>query len=254
VIDLHTHILPGLDDGPVTLEGSVAFARAAVADGTQLVAATPHVRDDYPTRADAMLSAVARLRQALADEAIALDVHPGGEIALGRLGELGSDELASFGLAGNPRYLLVEFPYHGWPFDLGARLLELSAAGITPVLAHPERNPDVANQLDRVGSLVEAGVLLQATAASLDGRGGRRVRSVAFELVERGWVHMVASDAHTPAIRQVGLTPAAHAIGDPDLAAWLTEGVPGAIVAGAELPERPAPSPRRRLGWGRRGR
>src|SRR5213080_4939527 len=85
VIDLHTHILPGLDDGARTLEESVAMARSAVADGIRVVAATPHVRDDYPTRAIEMEQGLAQVREALALEGIALEVLPGGEIALDRL-------------------------------------------------------------------------------------------------------------------------------------------------------------------------
>src|SRR5947208_16067343 len=85
VIDLHTHILPGLDDGPRTLEESVSMARAAVADGIRIVAATPHVRSDYPTRVSEMERGVTDLRNALAAQAVALDVLSGGEIALDHL-------------------------------------------------------------------------------------------------------------------------------------------------------------------------
>ncbi len=94
VIDLHTHILPGLDDGARTLEESVAMARSAIADGIRVMAATPHVREDYPTRAAEMERGVGDLRQALAKEGLTLDVRTGGEIALDRLGTLEADELA----------------------------------------------------------------------------------------------------------------------------------------------------------------
>src|SRR5205807_3070985 len=113
VIDLHTHILTRLDDGAQTLAESVSMARAAVADGVRVIAATPHVRADYPTSAAEMERGVAELREALATEGIALEVHTGGEIALDRLGVLDEQELVRFGLASNPNYLLLEFPYSG---------------------------------------------------------------------------------------------------------------------------------------------
>jgi protein-tyrosine phosphatase len=248
VIDLHTHILPGLDDGSQTLEESVEMARSAVADGICVVAATPHVRDDYPTRAAEMERAVDDLREALANEGLRLDVRTGGEIALDRLGTLDSDELARFGLAGNSGYLLVEFPYYGWPLDIGMRVLELSERGITAILAHPERSAEVQAAPDRVRPLVEEGVLVQVTAASLDGRLGRATQRTAFRLLELGLVHLVASDAHAPDVRAVGMSAAVGAVRDATLARWLSVDVPAAIVANEPLLARP-PSRRKRPGW-----
>jgi protein-tyrosine phosphatase len=249
VIDLHTHILPGLDDGPRTLEESVAMARSAVADGIRVVAATPHVREDYPTRAAEMERGVGELRQALATGGLTLDVRTGGEIALDCLGTLEADELARFGLAGNRSYLLIEFPYYGWPLDLGTRVFELHARGIIAILAHPERNAEVQAAPDRLGPLVEQGALFQVTAASLDGRLGRASRRAAFRLLELGLAHLVATDAHAPDLRAVGMTAAVRAVRDVDLARWLTVDVPAAIMADERLPARPA---ERRPRFGRR--
>src|SRR5262245_42432757 len=114
MIDLHSHILRGIDDGARTLEDSVEIARAAVADGITTIAGTPHVRDDWPTDAALMEKRVAELRAELERRNIALDVRRGGEIALDRLGKLSPETLRRFGLGGNPRYLLVETPYYGW--------------------------------------------------------------------------------------------------------------------------------------------
>ncbi|MEP6976772.1 MAG: CpsB/CapC family capsule biosynthesis tyrosine phosphatase [Thermoleophilia bacterium] len=248
MIDLHTHILPGLDDGARTLEESVAMARAAVADGIRIAAATPHVRDDYPTSPSEMERGVAQLREALAVEGVPLEVRTGGEIALDRLGLLGPDELTSFALAGNPAYLLLEFPYYGWPLELETRVFELRARGITAVIAHPERNAEVQAAPERLRRLVEQEALVQLTAASIDGRLGRSTRRTALRLLELGLAHLVASDAHAPEVRAVGMKAAAAAIGDAELARWLTTDVPAAIVDGEELPERRAQRRRRRLG------
>jgi protein-tyrosine phosphatase len=248
VIDLHSHILPGLDDGPGTLDESLELARAAVADGTQVIAGTPHVRDDWPTTADAMEAALDRLRAAVSEAGIPLDVRAGGEVALEHL-SLPVDELRRFGLGGSDTYLLVETPYVGWPLDIGERLFRLRATGFTPVLAHPERNGDVqADPEGRLGPLVAAGTLVQVTAASVDGRLGRRTAAASRRLLELGLAHLIASDAHMPAIRAVGMAGAAEAVGDGDLARWLTHDVPAAIVADAPPPPRPEPRRRKRFG------
>jgi protein-tyrosine phosphatase len=245
VIDLHAHILPGLDDGAQTIEDSVSMARTALADGIVTIAATPHVRDDYPTSADEMERATAEVRRALARDGIELELLTGGEIALDRLGLLDQTALARFTLGGTGSCLLLEFPYYGWPLELETRVFELHAKGFAVVLAHPERNADVQAAPARLERLVERGVLVQLTSSSLDGRLGRASRKAAFELLERGLAHLVASDAHAPDVRAVGMRSAAAAVGDDALARWLTVDVPAAIVSGDDVPERPAEAKRR---------
>jgi protein-tyrosine phosphatase len=246
VIDLHSHILFGLDDGPETVEGSIELARAAVAEGVKTIAATPHVRDDFPTSPEQMEAGVEAVREALREAGVALEVVRGGEVNVGRLGELETDELKRFGLGGNPGYLLVEPPYYGWPLDMGQVLFELRAAGITPVLAHPERNGEVQSRPELVQSLVEAGVLAQLTAASVAGRLGRSARAASFRLLESGCAHLISSDAHSSSFRSMSMQEAVKAVGDRALARWLTEDVPRAIVEGAPLPDRPQLKRRRR--------
>jgi protein-tyrosine phosphatase len=250
VIDLHSHILPGVDDGPVTLEESLDMARAAVADGIEAIAATPHVRDDYPTSPDTMERLVAELREALVADAIPLELLPGGEIALDRLDDLSPDDLRRFGLGGSEAHVLLEFPYVGWPLALEDRVFRLAAEGVRAVIAHPERNGEVQLAPERLEPIVRAGGLVQLTAASLDGRLGQRSRRAGLVLLERGLAHLLASDAHTPDIRGIGMSAAAEAIGDVDLAHWLTVDAPAAIVSGEEIPPRPD-APHRR--WWRRG-
>jgi protein-tyrosine phosphatase len=244
VIDLHSHILPGIDDGARSLDDALGIARAAVADGITTIAATPHVRADYPTRADAMERAVAELRGALAAEGIDLELLPGGEIALDSLDLIDAAELARFGLGGSPTYVLLEFPYEGWPVALPSIVLGLRTRGITPVIAHPERSRAVQADPERLRPVALSGALCQLTAASLDGRLGRRSRDAAFELLERDLAQLVASDAHTPDVRGIGMSGAADAVGDAALAQWLTETVPAAIVAGEPVPAKPAPARR----------
>jgi len=244
VIDLHSHILPGLDDGARSLGDALGMARTAVADGIATIAATPHVRSDFPTSASTMERAVDGLRTAFAEEGIELELLRGGEIALDRLDLISADELARFGLGGNPVYVLLEFPYEGWPVALPSIVLGLRARGVTPVIGHPERSRAVQADPERLRPIVLSGALCQLTTASLDGRLGRRNRDAAFDLLERGLAHLVASDAHMPDIRGIGMSGAADAVDDPALARWLTVTVPAAIVAGEPVPAGPGPARR----------
>jgi protein-tyrosine phosphatase len=239
VIDLHSHVLPGLDDGARDLDEAVEICRAAQAEGIEVLAATPHVRDDYPTTPDQMETALERLQAAAGD---LVRLVPGGEVAVPEL-DRPLDELRRFGLAGNPAYLLVETPYLAWPLDLASRFASLRENGITVVLAHPERNPSVQERPTILAEMVANGTLIQLTAGSLDGRLGRASRSCALRLLELELAHLIASDAHAPSVRAIGMRAAAQAIRDEALARWLTMEVPSAIVNGGLISERP---PRRR--------
>jgi protein-tyrosine phosphatase len=243
VIDLHAHVLPGVDDGPRTWDESLQILRTMAADGVAAVAATPHVREDYPTTANTMKRLVAELRERTAEAAIELDVLPGGEIALSELGRLDEDERRRFGLGGNPTCLLLEFPYYGWPLGLEDTVARLVREGTTPVIAHPERNAEVQAAPERLRPVVDAGALVQLTAASLDGRLGRGSRAAARALLQRNLAHLVASDAHAPWLREAGLSRVERAAGDSRLARWLVELVPAALVAGSPLPPRPGGGP-----------
>jgi len=245
LIDLHSHILPGLDDGARHLGDSLEIARGAVADGITVIAATPHVREDYPTTTDAMENGVKKLRSVLDNAGVDLTLLPGGEISLEQLERLSIDELRRFALGGNPTYLLIETPYRDWPLPFGTIASRLGAFAITPVIAHPERNGAVQSDIGKVAELVSSGALIQVTAASLDGRLGSRARTCARKLLEADLVHMIGSDAHTAGIREVGLSAARDAVGDETLGRWLTEDMPRAIVEGGSMPRRPEMRKRR---------
>ena len=252
MIDLHSHVLPGLDDGPRTLDASLDLLRTAAEDGISRLAATPHVRADWPTRPETMERLVAEVSAAARAAGIPVEVLPGGELDLSFLLTFADDELRRFGLGGNPALLLLEFPYAGWPTALRELVFRLALRGFRCVLAHPERNAEVQAAPERLRELVDGGVFVQLTASSVDGRGGRAARECAHALLRRGLAHLVASDAHAPSIRAVGLSAARDALADDDLARWLTEEVPRALLDGAPLPEPPAPAARRRrLPWHR---
>jgi protein-tyrosine phosphatase len=242
VIDLHTHVLPGIDDGARSLADSRALAMAAVEEGVSVLAATPHVRDDYPTTAEMMEEAVALVRADFAVQGIPVEVLHGAEVDLSILWAMPPDELRRLTIAQTGRYLLLEFPYRGWPLALDSAVSRLVQLGVIPLLGHPERNPEVQDRPDRVRSLVEAGALVQVTAASLDGVRDRAAQAAALRLLDLGLVHVLASDSHGPHISREGLGAVARSIGDAELARYLTVEVPGAIVAGEPVPERPLAS------------
>jgi protein-tyrosine phosphatase len=221
------------------MEDSLDIARAAVADGITAIAGTPHVRDDWPTDPGVMEYRVAELRAELERQGVPLDVRQGGEIAFDWIGKLPAETLRRFGLGGNPRYMLVETPYYGWPLGLADRLFSLRAEGITPVLAHPERNAEVQSHPERLGQLVDAGVLVQITAASVDGRVGKRAQETGMLLIRDGLAHIIASDAHHASVRAVGMSAAAKAVGGGALGQWLTWDVPAAILGDTPVPPRP---------------
>jgi protein-tyrosine phosphatase len=239
MVDLHSHILPGVDDGARSLKESVEVAIAAARDGITVMAATPHVRDDFPTAVATRERLVLELNEALREKGTELQILGGAEIAISSLNALDADELRRFGLGGNPRYLLVEFPYFGWPLSLEAEIWNYEERGIRLVLAHPERNPEVQFDPSMIAPFVAAGALVQLTAASLDGRLGRSNKRTAHRLIAADCAHLIASDAHWPGLRRVGMSSAAAAVGDARLANWLTHEVPAAIVENSPIPARP---------------
>jgi protein-tyrosine phosphatase len=224
------------------------------ADGIEIVVATPHVRDDYPTTPEGMTEALARVREAVAQAGIEIDVRGGGEIALDRLERLDPEALARFGLGGNPRLVLLEYPYYGRPLFLARECARLQLRGIVPVIAHPERNQTIQDRPTDLDAVVQEGAVVQLTAASVDGRLGRSIAVCAHRLLELELAHVIASDAHAPGVRQASLSGAVGAVGGGDLGRWLTHDVPAALLVGQQLPSRPASSRRHRgLSLRRRG-
>lgn len=247
MLDLHSHVLPGVDDGARDVAGSIEILRAAREDGIERIAATPHVRADHPTTAERMEAGVAGLN-ALGED---VEVLTGGELDIAFMRTLDDATLRRFGLGGNPRLLLVETPFVGWPLDLRGLVFDLEMRGFKVVLAHPERNPEVQARPELLRELVDAGVAVQLTAGSVDGRLGRRAGGSAHELLRLGLAHLVASDAHAPSVRAIGMRDAAAAVGDETLARWLTHDVPAALLASAPLPPRPQRRRTMRLPWHR---
>lgn len=240
MIDLHSHILPGLDDGARTTDESVAMAREWVAAGVTTVACTPHSEPHIPKSSLAI--AVDRLQSVLDAAGIPLRLVIGIEVFLEPdMAPLIEGEYA-FTLGGT-RYMLVELPFEIWPQHTEQTLFELQVRGITPILAHPERYRAVQLHPERVAPLVERGVLMQLTAYSLTGRGGREFQKAAETLLRHGHVHLIASDSHRPG-QPSNLPPAmaaaAKILGEAG-ARTLVADNPAAILADADPAEVAAP-------------
>jgi protein-tyrosine phosphatase len=198
--ELHFHLLPGVDDGPSDIEESVELARAAAADGTSTVVATPHVRTDCVTAPLELGDIVEAVRAAIAAAAIDLNVLVGGEVAHQMVGRLRQAELEA--LAQGPpgaRWILLETPFGPIGEDFHAASRELRDRGFGVVLAHPERGADAA-VCGAAGLRRElaAGSLVQVNAMSLAGGHGEDAAAAALALVAEGRVTVVASDAHGP--------------------------------------------------------
>ncbi len=243
MIDLHCHVLPGIDDGPRTLADSVALARAAVAAGTSTIVATPHVSWDWPDNTAARIAeGVAEVNAALRRERVDLEVLPGAEIAMTRAGELPDAELDALRLGGGP-YLLLECPLSPAAVGFETIAVGLAARGHRILLAHPERCPAFQRDPAAYEALVRQGMLGQVTAGALVGRFGRHVREFAHRLLRDGLAHDVSSDGHSAVQRPPSIRPELEEAGYAEQAVWLTRQVPQAVLSGSEVPPAP-PMPR----------
>ena len=242
--DIHFHLLPGIDDGPATMEETVELARAALRDGTAIVVATPHIRHDFVTDPSPLAELTREVRDRLARERIELDVRCGGELGHELVGSLGQRELETIAV-GPPgaSWILLEPPTEGPGEELHAAAAELRARGFGVVLAHPERSATLmADEAAGLRDELERGSLLQVNAWSLAGGHGAEAERMAIWLVGSGVVTALASDAHNTAARgpelSVGLQRASWGLA-PHRARMLTDAAPRALV------ERGMPAPAR---------
>jgi protein-tyrosine phosphatase len=235
VIDLHCHILPGVDDGALDIRDSAGMARQAEGDGIEAVCATPHIRHDHDVRIRELSERVAAVNRRLRDEGIAVAVLGGGEVAETAVEGLSDEELSQVAL-GDGNWILLEPA----PGPLGERLsrhvVELAERGYRTLIAHPERHLS-ADMFERIGGLIGDGALVQATA---DFFLRENMAAGMRALAEAGLVHVLSSDAHSShGGRPVHLGAAFERLGEieslrPHLK-WMAETAPRAIVGGEEL-------------------
>jgi protein-tyrosine phosphatase len=256
VIDLHSHVLAGIDDGPASPEGSLAMMRAASAAGITTIVATPHVSGRYRNDPDTIARAAEVLSAPLRRQGDGVELLLGAEVSVTRIAELEEQALPRLCLGDGP-WLLLEPPFTTVVPGLDTAVADLHRRGHRVLLAHPERCPAFHRDPAALEALLDAGVLTSVTSGSLVGRFGGEARRLALSLLETGLAHNVASDAHDDLRRPPSIADELRAAGGEPLQDWLTWEVPSAILAGAEIPRRPAVTlgriGRRRWPWsGRR--
>jgi protein-tyrosine phosphatase len=252
VLDLHCHLLPGIDDGPPDVAESIRLARQAEDEGVRLIAATPHCRDDHPGVVPSELAErCAALSETFAAENVFVRVVPAGEADLVWALEASDEDLRLVSYAQRGTDLLLETPYSPLPSRFEELLFQLTLRGYRLLLAHPERNPTFQQDPARVVDLVGRGYLCQVTASSLTrSPKGSRSGRLAKQLVCDGFVHVLASDAHGPAAPgratlNEGRATVARLVGR-HRARWMVDTAPAAIIAGKPVPKPPPLAPRKR--------
>jgi protein-tyrosine phosphatase len=191
MIDIHCHILPGIDDGPLEMAESIRMARTAAADGITTIVATPHLIDRVYT-AGIISEGVAQFNRQLADHKIPVKILCGADINV----MLSTPRLTDYTINGT-RYLLLEFPHTHMPGNSGQIIFNAMSDGLHPIITHPERNPSVIRDPRIIIDLRETGPLVQITAGSLTGYFGPESRECALYLLRKGAVDIIATDAHS---------------------------------------------------------
>jgi len=236
MIDLHCHYLPAIDDGSQSMAESLDLARASVADGITHAAMTPHIHPGrYENIRSSVVSSTNLFRAALAAAGIPLQIFPAGEVRLTSeiVDLLEQDELPFVGQLDGYRILVLEFPYGQIPVGTEKLAHWLLTQKIRPLIAHPERNKVIMQNIEKVSPFVEMGCLLQVTAASVIGEFGQSARDCATLMLDRRWVSVIASDAHNLTHRAPLMTPARNWLferGGQEWADELTRSMPAKIL------------------------
>ncbi|TDL32621.1 tyrosine protein phosphatase [Jeotgalibacillus sp. S-D1] len=197
MIDIHCHIIPGVDDGPIEDSDTLDMLEHAIADGITDIIATPHHRNrSYVNEKSDVLSSVDKLNSLIQKKSLPIKIHPGQEIRIyGEIVEdFEQDEILT--LAGTSKYVLIELPSSQVPAYTERVLYDMLVAGLVPIIAHPERNSAIIEDPEKLFRLINQGALSQVTAASVSGDFGKKIQRFSIELLEHHLAHFVASDAH----------------------------------------------------------
>ncbi|MEO6816499.1 MAG: CpsB/CapC family capsule biosynthesis tyrosine phosphatase [Edaphobacter sp.] len=244
MIDIHHHLLWGLDDGSTSVEASLAMAKLAVDDGITHVVCTPHANAQYEYDPEGVAAQIAELQGLLDRENISLKLGRGCDFHLSFDNiELAQAEPARFSINGLG-YLLVELPDYALPKGLTEVFYQMQILGMTPILTHPERNRTLQTDQSKLLEWLRGGLLVQVTAGSVVGRMGKRAEKMAHELLANRWVHFLATDAHNTSSRPPLMREAFEVVAKkygPDYAHLLCNSNPLAAFMGKPMPPQLEP-------------
>jgi protein-tyrosine phosphatase len=254
MIDLHNHLLPGIDDGAKKLEETLEFLRVARRDGITTVTATPHMKPGvYDNTRAVIFERIALVKEAArGDEAEQVELLPGAEVYFTAdvVERAKTGHLMTVGDRG--KYVLLELPYQQIPMKVDDTIFQLRLLGITPIMAHPERVAYYLEDFDRIVASVRLGALTQVTGSSISGRFGTKARDFAVRMLEQNLIHILASDSHDVRYRPPILSDARQAVAKlagETTARLLVEDNPRSILAGEDVElEPPPPEPPARRG------
>lgn len=253
MIDIHSHVLPQIDDGPASWEETMAMMHQAEEDGITEVAITHHILSniDYEREAE-IVTKFEELKKRLELERITIKLHLGAELYSQPDMEL-HHRISTYD--DNKKYFLVEFPMQGVPQFAADYFFDVATVGITPVIAHPERNMGIIRNPERAYEFVQRGALLQMNAGSIVGRHGEPVKDTAMVLLNSNLIHLVGSDGHNTRRRPMKLSDARRLVAEgwgEDRARAIFEENPKPILTGEPFsPPEPLPvQPLKRGIWG----
>jgi protein-tyrosine phosphatase len=201
VVDLHHHLLPGMDDGAPDLATSIKMARMAADDGITHVVCTPHANSRYRFDPQRIAAALTELRAAIAEAGIRLILGNGCDFHLSYDNVRDALENPHRYTVNGGEYILIELPDYALPPTLEETFYTLRLGGMTPILTHPERNPSLQQDASRLADWIRDGMLTQVTAASVTGLMGRKAQKLAERLLADRWAHFVSTDAHNVSTR-----------------------------------------------------
>ncbi|MBN2570230.1 MAG: hypothetical protein JXB42_12440 [Deltaproteobacteria bacterium] len=241
MIDLHCHILPGIDDGPKTLEESLEMCRIAAADGIRTLFATPHVKEAvYENNEKNVKPVYMKLKEAVESEGIGLSIELAADIHISPTFIEFLHHNRAFLIGG--RYFLLELSPEAVPPNMEELVFNLQIKGFYPIITHPERNSILQRNARVLARWIRRGALIQVTAMSVTGEFGKVIKKAAHEIVERGLCHIIATDAHSPKWRAPILSHArdvlAEMVGKHE-AEKMVSGRPAEIIRGELLSDRP---------------
>ena len=239
MVDIHCHILPGIDDGSKSWEMTAEMCRLAAQDGITHIVATPHSNDQYTYNRGRYTEMLGQLHDA-GDGKLTFSLGCDFHFSYDNI----QDALANPRryTIGDSQYLLIEFSDYGIPPSVKQDVFAISSRGMIPIITHPERNRPLLNQPEAVLQLVEQGCLVQVTANAVTGAWGPRSKKMAEWLLKREAVHVIASDAHDPVHRRPIMSEARDAVAElagAEVAEALVTHTPEAIVEGKSLPYQP---------------